>query len=176
MNPTVVRSKHWARGAARRGSFLVATATDQRQLAVPRFGQASAVLACIGLAEEIMRLAGTLYGNTLLCLGWSGPLSRYRFGYLPGADVSGLLSNALSIRFRSPTASSEDFVGNFTDWQSTTLQGDAEVILHSRCPLSAGVHEYMLLVDGHRWDVDRHVIFRPGPAGESNYVHVVTRA
>lgn len=155
------------------GGWLLAAATDQQQLAVLRFWHSSAVLAWIGLEEEITHLVGTPYGDTLFCLGRSGRLTRYRFCYLPGPDVSALAGSELSVRFRAPEASAMGLAGSFTDWQPRALERDAHGIWQGRYQLSPGAHDYKLVVDEHRWELDPHVCFRPGAVGMDNYVHVV---
>jgi hypothetical protein len=72
-----------ARLAFLSGGQLLAAVTEKHELLVLRFRADSAILARIGLDEEVVRIIAEPYGALITCVGRSGAMSTYRFRYLP---------------------------------------------------------------------------------------------
>jgi hypothetical protein len=64
---------------------LLAVVTENHELLVLRFRADSAILARVGLDEEVVRIIADQYGGSITCVGRSGALSTYRFRYLPAS-------------------------------------------------------------------------------------------
>ncbi|MGE5155963.1 MAG: hypothetical protein ACM3JP_00515 [Betaproteobacteria bacterium] len=68
------------------GGQLVAAVTESHELLVLRFRADSAILARIGLDDEVVRIIAEPHGASITCVGRSGGLSTYRFHYVPARD------------------------------------------------------------------------------------------
>lgn len=151
------------------GGWLVAAVTETHELLVLRCWHSSAVLARIGLDEEVTRLRCEPYGSGIFCVGRSGRIMGYRYRYLPGPGVTTLDGDRLTVRLHRPGARSVAVAGTFTGWRPSALAAGAEDWAGT-FPLAPGEHEYKLLVDESEWTLDPHTPFRAGPVGENNYV------
>jgi hypothetical protein len=69
------------------GGQLLAAVTEDHELLVLRFRADSAILARIGLDDEVVRIIAEPYGASITCVGRSGGVSTYRFRYLPALRV-----------------------------------------------------------------------------------------
>jgi hypothetical protein len=155
------------------GGWLVAAVTEQHELLILRFRRNSAILARVGLDDEVKELRGDPYGPAITCVGTSGRASTYRFRFLSEPHVSVLRGRMLALRLQRPAARSVQVAGSFTEWQARPLLPGAHGIWHGEFDLPDGDHEYKFLLNGKTWELDPHVPFRPGPLAPNNYITVL---
>ncbi|WP_162596184.1 glycogen-binding domain-containing protein [Methylobacterium sp. 17Sr1-1] len=152
------------------GGALVAVITEQNELLVVKFWQASSICARLGLDERTDFIFAAGCGDSIFCLGASGRLSHYRFSYICWENVTYMSGNRLIVRLLCPGARTVELAGSFTDWRRVNLrQNDNGVWCGEYC-LPYGFHEYKFVVDEKKWITDPHNATIPGPFSENSYV------
>lgn len=159
------------------GGYLVAALTESNELSIFRFWWQSEILRSIHITEPVQELYAEPYGDRIFLLFENGSLDCYRYVPAEREDTTTIEGNTIHFRYRSKGSHDVQVGGTFNNWDPTAFNlntHDGE-LWFGEIHLPDGRHEYKLVVDGWRWELDPNVPFLPGPFGHNNYCDLPER-